>query len=229
VQLEAADPCRVVGVDRIFSPNLASRYGLRDLRASDPLRPAPFARLMGVLGEPATILGGPLKRLPDGLCGAWGVGLAVAPPDRHLSGWRREYADRDGAIWSNPNLLAEVRVVGRVHEEPEDPLTLLEVVEVMDFESTALVSAGAPSVDADSVTLELWRRTPTVVEASVVCDGPCLVVVAQPWAPGWRATVDGEAIPLVRANIAGLGAVMPAGRHQVVFEYRPWSWRVGVP
>jgi len=229
VGLEADTPSRIVGIGRSFSPNLASRYGLRDLRASDPLRPVPFARLMGVLGEPATILGGPLKRGPAGLCGAWGVGLAVTPPGRMLPGWKKEYSDRDGTIWSNPLLLPEVRVVGQVHEEPVDPLTLLEVVGVLDFANTALVGNGAAMVEAATVDLELRNRTPAHVEASVECDGPCLVVVAQPWAPGWRATMDGEGIPLVRTNIAGLGAVAPAGRHRIEFSYQPWSWRRGVP
>ena len=229
IELDADTPGRIVGIGRSFSPNLASRYGLRDLRASDPLRPVPFAKLMGVLGEPATILGGPLQRGPAGLCGAWGVGLAVTPPGRKLPDWNKEYSDRDGTIWSNPLLLPEVRVVGRVFEEPEDPVTLLEVVEVMDFANTALAGNGASDVDASVVSLELWTRTPTSVEASVECDGPCLVVVAQPWAPGWRATVDGGDVPLVRSNIAGLGAVAPAGRHNVEFSYRPWSWRSGVP
>jgi hypothetical protein len=108
-------------------------------------------------------------------------------------------------------------------------MTLVEIVEVLDFETTALVGAGAPVVDADDVSLELWRRTPTSVEVSVECNGPCLVVVAQPWAPGWRAVIDGENVPLVRANIAGLGSVAPSGRHRVEFSYRPWSWRSGVP
>jgi hypothetical protein len=229
IELEAENPCRIVGVGRALAPNLASRYGLRDLRAFGPLRPSPFARFMGVMGEPATILGGPLKRVPAGLCGAWGVGLAVTPPKREVEGWRREYADRDGAIWSNPLLLAEVRVVGQVHEEPEDPLTLLEIVRVLDFENTALVGCEAADVEASAVALDLWRRTPTAVEASVECDGPCLVVVAQPWAPGWHATVGGKGVPLVRTNIAGFGAVAPAGRHNVEFSYRPWWWRSGVP
>jgi len=229
IELEADSPCRIVGIGRSFSPNLASRYGLRDLRASDPLRPVSFARLMGVLGEPATILGGPLERGPAGLCGAWGVGLAVTPPGRDLPGWRKEHSDRDGAIWSNPLLLPEVRVVGQVHEEPDDPLTLLEIVRVLDFANTALVGSGAANVEAATVGLELWKRTPTSIEASVECDGPCLVVVAQPWAPGWRAKVDGKDVQLVRANIAGLGAVAPSGRHQVEFSYHPWSWRSGVP
>jgi hypothetical protein len=228
-ELGAAGRCRVAGVGRAFPPNLASRYALRDLRASDPLRPAPFARLMGILGEPATILGGPLRRLPAGLCGAWGVGLAVTPPGRDLPGWSRQYSDRDGTIWSNPRLLPEVRVVGRVREEPEDPQALREVAEGLDYETTALIGTGTPSVEATSVGLELWRRTPTSVEASVVCDASCLVVVAQPWAPGWRAKADGKGLPLVRTNVAGFGAVLPAGRHNVVFGYHPWLWRGGVP
>ena len=229
IELDADTPGRIVGIGRSFSPNLASRYGLRDLRASDPLRPVPFAKLMGVLGEPATILGGPLQRGPAGLCGAWGVGLAVTPPGRKLPDWKKEYSDRDGTIWLNPLLLPEVRVVGRVYEEPEDPVTLLEVVGVLDFATTALVGGGAVDVEAGTVALEVTKHTPTSIEASVKCDGPCLVVVAQPWAPGWRATVDGGDVPLVRTNIAGLGAVAPAGRHNVEFSYRPWSWRSGVP
>jgi hypothetical protein len=184
---------------------------------------------MGVLGEPATILGGPLTRIPPGLCGAWGVGFAVTPPGHDLAGWTKEYADPDGLIWSNPLQLDEVRVVGQAHDEPHDPLTVLEVASVLDYSTTALVDRGAGDVAASVVTLELWKRTPTEVEATVACDGPCLMVVAQPWAPGWRAEVDGETTALVRTNIAGLGAVVPAGRHRVEFSYHPWAWRGGVP
>jgi len=224
VELEAAKPSRIMGLDRALLPNLASRYGLRDLRASDPLRPVPFVRLMSVFGEPPTILGGPLRRAPAGLCGAWGVGLAVTRPGRDLPGWHREYGDRDGVVWSNPQLLPELRVVGQVIPEPDDPRTLLEVAEVNDFETTAMVGGGVPTVNATSMSLELWRRTPSRVEATAECDGPCLVVLAQPWAPGWRGEVDDRRVDLVHTDIAGMGVVAPAGRHRVEFTYHPWGW-----
>jgi len=224
VELEAADPCRVIGVDGALAPNIGSRYGMRDLRASDPLRPEPFARLMGVLGEPVTILGGPLRWAPAGLCGAWGVGLAVTKPERTLQGWNREYGDRDGVIWSNPQLLPELRVVGRVIREPDDPQTLLEFAEIVDFDTTALVGDGAQEVDATAMSLELWRRTATGVEATAECDGPCLVVLAQPWAPGWRGEVNDRRVDLVRTDIAGMGVVVPAGRHHLRLTYHPWRW-----
>ncbi len=224
VELEAAKPSRVMGLGRALPPNLAARYGLRDLRASDPLRPVPFVRLMSVLGEPLTILGGPLRRAPASLCGAWGVGLAVTRSGWDLPGWHREYGDRDGVIWSNPQLLPELRVVGRVLSEPDDPQTMVEFAEVVDFATTALVGKGAHEVDATIMSLELWRRTPTAVEATAECDGPCLVILAQPWAPGWRGEVDDRRVDLVRTDIAGMGVVVPAGRHHLRLTYHPWKW-----
>jgi hypothetical protein len=223
-ELEAVRACRVIGVGRFLIPNLASRYGLRDFRAADPLRPEPFARLMGVLGEPPAVLGGPIQRAPAGLCGAWGVGLAVVPPGRQLPGWQREYSDADGSIWSNALLLPEVRVVGEAITEPEDRARLSDLLDQLDFKRTALVDAGAAPIAAVSTTLEIGLRDSTRVETVTECDGPCLVVVAQPWAPGWQAWVDGRRVPVVRTNVAGLGLVAPEGRHSVELAYHPWNW-----
>ncbi len=222
--LDQQEPGRIVGLANAFPPNLAMRYGLRDLRASDPLRPKPFARLMGVLGEPETVLGGPLRRAPAGLCGAWGVAYAVTRPGKNLKGWREVYSDRDGMIWSNPLLLPEVRVVGHVIPEPEDPQRLLKMVNSVDFEFSALVPTGTPPISSSRTVLELGKRTPSRLEVVVECNGPCLLVVAQPWAPGWSAKVDSRPAETVLTNIAGLGVAVPGGRREIELSYRPWVW-----
>jgi hypothetical protein len=221
---EVARPARIVGLGLMLPANLASRYSLRDLRASDPLRPAPFARLMGVLGEPPTVLGGPLDDLPPAVCGAWGVGYALTPPRRQLPGWVPVWSDRDGRVWSNPDLLEEVRVVGGVVSEPREPEALRAAVAEVDFATTALVRGPIEPISAAEIGVDVVHRTPTRVEAMVECDGPCMLVVAQPWAPGWRAMVGDERADIVLADVAGMGVRVPAGRHRVELSYHPWSW-----
>jgi len=46
-------------------------------------------------------------------------------------------------------------------------------------------------------------------------------VVADAWFPGWYATVDGAAAPILRANLAMRAVPIPAGDHTVELRYRP--------
>jgi hypothetical protein len=50
---------------------------------------------------------------------------------------------------------------------------------------------------------------------------PALVVVAEARFPGWRARVDGKAVPILGADAAFMGVAVPAGDHQVALDYRP--------
>ena len=79
-------------------------------------------------------------------------------------------------------------------------------------------------VAADHLSLTELVTGSTRVRAELQCDGPCLLVVARPWSPGWSATVDGARTSVIRANLAGLGVASPAGTHTVELRYRPWTW-----
>jgi hypothetical protein len=54
------------------------------------------------------------------------------------------------------------------------------------------------------------------------------VVLADAFDPGWRATIDGEAAPLLRANVAFRAVAVPAGRHVVEMVYRPRAVSLGL-
>ena len=41
----------------------------------------------------------------------------------------------------------------------------------------------------------------------------------QTWDPGWRATVDGRPVPLLRTDLSLSGLVVPPGRHDVGLRY----------
>jgi hypothetical protein len=225
IEVQAAEGGRIMGVDGVLPANLAGRYGLADLRAYDPLRPQPYAAMLRELGQTDPVLGGPLRTAPPDLCGAWSVRFLLAGPDRTVDGWEPVWRGREGSIWRNPAWLPEVRVVGRAIAGGWNEL----LSGAVDLATEAVVPEGSPDVDADRVDLELDTVTGSRIEAVSDCDGPCLVLAARPWAPGWSAEVDGQPASLVLANLAGLGVVAPPGRHRVVLDYNPWRWGDGVP
>jgi uncharacterized membrane protein YfhO len=54
-----------------------------------------------------------------------------------------------------------------------------------------------------------------------------VLVLAEAWYPGWRAWVDGRETPCGPANVWARAAVVPAGDHEVRFEYRSRTLRAG--
>jgi hypothetical protein len=79
-----------------------------------------------------------------------------------------------------------------------------------------------------SVTLRASRPGPGQWEVAVSGANPSVVVVAESWFPGWRATVDGKNVDVVEADGAFLGVPVGAGDHEVKLSYhRPASAAYG--
>ena len=66
-----------------------------------------------------------------------------------------------------------------------------------------------------------WR--PDRVEIKVDTAAPGILTLHDPWYPGWEVEVDGQSKPVLRTDILFRGVEIPAGRHTVVFAYRPLS------
>ena len=57
---------------------------------------------------------------------------------------------------------------------------------------------------------------------------PGLVVLADRWDKGWRAYWDGRPVPILEANYAIRGVVVPAGNGTLEFIYKPASLILGL-
>ncbi len=53
------------------------------------------------------------------------------------------------------------------------------------------------------------------------------VYIAQPFYPGWKATLDGQPAPILRANTAFMAVPVGPGKHTLRLEYQPESFRKG--
>ena len=65
------------------------------------------------------------------------------------------------------------------------------------------------------------------VDAEVDAAAPSLVVVAQTYYHNWHAEIDGQASPLLRANVAFQAVQVPAGRHKVHLFYQDRAFEIG--
>ena len=54
------------------------------------------------------------------------------------------------------------------------------------------------------------------------------LVLTDTFYPGWKATVDGESVPILQANYLFRAVPISPGRHTVMFEYAPQSFALGL-
>jgi hypothetical protein len=124
----------------------------------------------------------------------------------------------------NPSALPRAYVVGQALRVP-DAHHALEWLTWFDPRSAVILPTD-PLTDAP-----LTRRQPfkpatyrmlnsDEVEIGVSTDGPCFLVVTDTWMPGWTATDNGRALPILRGNQAQrVVALSTGGSHRVVMRY----------
>jgi hypothetical protein len=107
---------------------------------------------------------------------------------------------------------------------------------MVNDEETALAAVTAPAFDPNAeAILESIEPSqfglaldPNRFTTQVMLDRYGWVVVSDVYYPGWRAFVDGQPQPTLRANYLFRAVAVPAGQHTVTFEYAPLSVTMGL-
>ena len=184
--------------------------------------PSPDRRkLLDLLGTRAV--------LTDGRRRARAPGLGALLGDFRRFG-RCRVAEGDTTIpvdlWENPNAFPRAFVVHRVTpvESAEEALRRL-VMPHFDPRHEALVEGELPSLtpsadeDTSRVEISLYEATRIVVR--VETPEPGLLVLTDTYDPEWVVTRDGEAVPIHPTDGLFRGVLVPAGRSELIFRYRP--------
>ena len=135
-------------------------------------------------------------------------------------------------IYENPGAIPRARVVHvvervstveealrRLGRPSHDPRSTAVVVGIGDD-----VTAGRPS-NPGSAIITRYESTRVVVRTKT--DRPGLLVLTDTSDEGWRAWIGGRPTRIELADGAFRGVWVPAGEHDVTFEYEPDGCRTG--
>ncbi len=152
----------------------------------------------------------------------------------------------EAGVRSFPALVGRLREAGVAHVVSLDPLEHpdLELRAVLTPERMAPLAAHVyrlrggrplaslasddPARAAEAARLEVIAQAPGRFELLVRPVRPSLLTLREAFAPGWRATLDGGATAIVRAEGRYLGIEVGPGEHRVRLRYRPPSWVAGL-
>jgi hypothetical protein len=160
---------------------------------------------------------------------------------KYVITWRQElyvpsdiiYQEAAGDVVTYVHRLEQVAPrawwVYRAQELSEDET--LARLDAFDFDpaGAAIVSPRAslsltPPPDAQHAQVDIVSRTPGMLRLDATTPTDGLLMLSEIHYPGWRATVDGQPVPILRADYILRGVPIPAGQHRVELVYRPLSF-----
>jgi hypothetical protein len=89
-------------------------------------------------------------------------------------------------------------------------------------------SSAFPKPDPDLGNAAITLARPTEIRIEADASHPARLAHLEAWFPGWICTVNGEDCPIERVGGTFRSIEVPAGRSDILFQYRPSSWRIGV-
>jgi hypothetical protein len=85
--------------------------------------------------------------------------------------------------------------------------------------------AGTTPLGDGSATIREYLPNRVIVEVQTALPG--YLVLTDIWFPGWKCTVNGSPAPILRADFLFRAVAVPAGKHEVCFQFRPASYYWG--
>ncbi len=129
------------------------------------------------------------------------------------------------------NTLPRAWVVGHVIQADDSAAMKALMTGVgIGVQDTAILAEPPPfppdmMADYGKATVITLGPERSVYDVNTPADG--LLIVSENFYPGWRATIDGEPVGILRANLTMRAIPVRAGQHRIEMWYDPLSFKIG--
>lgn len=112
------------------------------------------------------------------------------------------------------------------------PSEILETLNSTNFNPKKTVilekQPGIKKTTKTNGSVKIFYYSPNRVEIETKSHGNKLLFLSDNFYPGWKAQIDGQKTEIYRANYTFRAVSLPPGRHIVIFEYSPNSFKLGL-
>ena len=149
-----------------------------------------------------------------------------------VPGQYRAIYSGDVKIYQNIDLLPRAFWVGQWRWQP-DTASAINGMRASAFDPHRMAMLTGQGEDSLPNSTELGGSgvitsyQPEQVTVQVESGRDGLLVLADAYYPGWVAELDGEQVEIVPANGMFRGVFVPAGSHQLQFNYQPLRFQLG--
>ena len=226
--LHAGEPFRIVAQRAILHPNIATHYGLEDVRGYAAMTLERYAAVEPLWSIPQPTWSNRVETFEPPFLSLMNVRFAIAkhawtiPPT-----WRVLKAFDAYDIIENTRVLPRAFVPTAVHTGVTRAEAFHGVETCSDFGAVGWIEGGERGTATNGPGTVTTRPIGSKLDmhASMANDG-WIVVSESAW-NGWHATVDGHPALVRIADSTFLGVRVPKGEHHVRLVYRPTSFVVG--
>ncbi|MDQ5823608.1 MAG: YfhO family protein [Chloroflexota bacterium] len=144
--------------------------------------------------------------------------------------WENRYANAHAYLASRVRVVPDERAARqRLREIKLEEIREATVEHPIGLPAeVASASNDQPLTEAEVDSLRVIANIPGTVRVTLRTEKSRLLVVNESWSEGWRARVDGTDTPIYRVNYLMQGVAVPPGEHEVVFNYDPPIFKVGL-
>lgn len=145
------------------------------------------------------------------------------------AGYNKIFTDKSAVILENPKALPRVYFLPNFKVVNYQTMQETIMTESFDPRTTALLEKNLQlSTLTGKGQIKIVDYQPNNVKIETKTDSDELLILADQFEDGWKAAVDGKETAISRANFIFRAVKVPAGSHEIVFNYYPKSFDTGL-